>query len=666
MHFGRGWVGRAVLLVGAGVGSGFSLWLFRRSGLTGLDQVANVVGAALSAAALLVALRSDRRRADPEVTVVPGDDLARSVADLWTREIDDRLLDTPEAIPVELALVGQPVSDHWRNIRSDGLDEPPDVFPDRDATEAVRTFLEGPDVRGRLVILGEPGSGKTALLIRVAVRMLRERARGGPIAVVLRLTSWTPADESFDEWTLRMLREDYGWIPRGAAGLPAEGLIYLLDALDEMPDQDRAEAVTVINHSHARIVVTSRMDEYLETFADGRRGVLASALVLSIPALAGGVVEKHLARALPPGRAADWSAALEENPGIALALDRPLWISLARDAYSSLNSDASPLELVPVTEPDGMRLLLLDRFVDVTYRSGSGRDGARRWLRRLARKLVRDDAHDIAWWGFADLCPSAFFGLVAAAVFAGLAGLLQAQTGAAVPSFLVAAVGVGTIFVVTAHGFNPGPAGPKVQIKWQSPDSAGTRIRRALSVAGRSRRPVRLAQLLGYATVSVAVCWAYADAPLAGLFPPSVGVVLTGVAAEFTTFWDSDAKIRDTTPRRTLVEGRQAAFTRVTVVGIAIAGLISAVLLGYLPASRVLPVAVEICLATVLIGLLQVAWGRYQLARVWLVVTGRLPFRIMEFLEDAHRRSVLRRAGGVYQFRHALLRDRMAGAVTRG
>jgi hypothetical protein len=59
------------------------------------------------------------------------------------------------------------------------------------------------------------------------------------------------------------------------------------------------------------------------------------------------------------------------------------------------------------------------------------------------------------------------------------------------------------------------------------------------------------------------------------------------------------------------------------------------------------------------------AWGRWLLlVRFWLPLTGRLPWRTFEFLDDACRRGVLRRAGGVYQFRHARLQDRLAEDVS--
>ncbi|WP_327364287.1 hypothetical protein [Streptomyces sp. NBC_01296] len=55
------------------------------------------------------------------------------------------------------------------------------------------------------------------------------------------------------------------------------------------------------------------------------------------------------------------------------------------------------------------------------------------------------------------------------------------------------------------------------------------------------------------------------------------------------------------------------------------------------------------------------AWGRWViLARGWLPLTGRLPWAVSAFLEDAHRRGVLRRNGAFYQFRHTRLQHHLA------
>ncbi len=57
------------------------------------------------------------------------------------------------------------------------------------------------------------------------------------------------------------------------------------------------------------------------------------------------------------------------------------------------------------------------------------------------------------------------------------------------------------------------------------------------------------------------------------------------------------------------------------------------------------------------------AWGRLGTARIWLAVTGRAPWRLMTFLEEAHRRGVLRQSGAHYEFRHLRLQQRLAGAA---
>ena len=56
------------------------------------------------------------------------------------------------------------------------------------------------------------------------------------------------------------------------------------------------------------------------------------------------------------------------------------------------------------------------------------------------------------------------------------------------------------------------------------------------------------------------------------------------------------------------------------------------------------------------------AWLRLQVARACLATLGRLPWRLMSFLEDAHARGALRQAGAAYQFRHVRLQERLAAS----
>lgn len=56
----------------------------------------------------------------------------------------------------------------------------------------------------------------------------------------------------------------------------------------------------------------------------------------------------------------------------------------------------------------------------------------------------------------------------------------------------------------------------------------------------------------------------------------------------------------------------------------------------------------------------QRAWLAYSALVVHAAFHGRLPFRLMPFLDDAHRLGLLRAVGPVYQFRHAEFQDHLA------
>jgi hypothetical protein len=63
---------------------------------------------------------------------------------------------------------------------------------------------------------------------------------------------------------------------------------------------------------------------------------------------------------------------------------------------------------------------------------------------------------------------------------------------------------------------------------------------------------------------------------------------------------------------------------------------------------------------------IQATWGKYATARMLLALSGRLPWRLTAFLQDAAvNRGVLRQFGAVYQFRHVELQRRLARPVSQ-
>lgn len=59
-------------------------------------------------------------------------------------------------------------------------------------------------------------------------------------------------------------------------------------------------------------------------------------------------------------------------------------------------------------------------------------------------------------------------------------------------------------------------------------------------------------------------------------------------------------------------------------------------------------------------GLVSQAWPAFLAASGWLAIRRRFPWRLMTFLDDAHRLGLLRVVGSAYQFRHAELQDHLA------
>lgn len=77
--------------------------------------------------------------------------------------------------------------------------------PSRD--EVVAAFRQLP-VR-QLVVLGEPGAGKTVLAILFTLEALKARTPGESVPVLLPISSWNPHVEHVNTWLARCLVEDY-------------------------------------------------------------------------------------------------------------------------------------------------------------------------------------------------------------------------------------------------------------------------------------------------------------------------------------------------------------------------------------------------------------------------------------------------------------------------
>ncbi|MBD2291748.1 NACHT domain-containing protein [Microcystis wesenbergii FACHB-1317] len=135
-----------------------------------------------------------------------------------------------------------------------------------DATEVFNQTGEG----RTLLILGEPGAGKTITLLKLAQNLIA-RAEGGLsrlIPVVLNLSSWGSKQQTIADWLVQELWSKYQ-VPKevGKDWVKNQKLLLLLDGLDEVKANRREACVEAINqfmqkYGQTEMVVCSRIADY--------------------------------------------------------------------------------------------------------------------------------------------------------------------------------------------------------------------------------------------------------------------------------------------------------------------------------------------------------------------------------------------------------------------
>jgi NACHT domain len=424
-------------------------------------------------------------RADTEFLSRPGqnpavdsglsdvaDQLAASVGIQWKDEANWRHLNDPYAMPITWVPADSALMVPWSALvklatAGPGWPVAPSSSWASDPTELAGTdnnLLEvlGRVPTGRLVLLGEPGAGKTILLVRLILDLLVRRQRGEAVPILLPMASWNPKRETLYAWMERWLTIDN---PALAAPWPGdrrrsraralleEGFVLpLLDGLDEMPAPLLGEALTKVNdtlRAGQRLILAARTDAYRIAVGPpgGLEVKLAGAAGIELCALDAGVVAEYLRdSAGGPESAARWDELIVTladfgSAPVTQALRTPLMAALARAIYNPRPGESlsfvgrHPTELLDTRlfgTREAVERHLFDVFIPAAYRPRMDEsrnakwtsDQAVRWLTFLAKDLQRRQGGttDLAWWQLVGAAPR-----MLPALFVGLA---TATTGA--------------------------------------------------------------------------------------------------------------------------------------------------------------------------------------------------------------------------------------------
>ncbi len=374
---------------------------------------------------------------------VIADELARSMHDQWDPELAARQRHDISNLSVSWDPASPHLCTDWADMvamaegagwsatpASDTWAAGPGVLAG-DGTKLTDVYAKVPT--GRLVVLGEAGSGKSMLMARLLLDLLLVRAEGGPVPVMVTLGSWPLEGQSAQSLPQfieeKLIRDDpllgapvlVGGreTSRIRALLDERMVVPILDGLDEIPAAFRAEAVDRINDLLMRpgpLVVSSRKAEY-ERATDFGEDLVLGSVAIELRPLEADAIQRYLADTGHnlPERAkaaqARWEPVLRdlsESAPLAEAFRTPLFVTLARAIYNPRRRErsselADPAELCDRARFDTAEPIkdyLFDAFIPAVYRPVRndehpdgpplyGPDEAGEWLTYLADFLER-------------------------------------------------------------------------------------------------------------------------------------------------------------------------------------------------------------------------------------------------------------------------------------
>jgi MFS family permease len=533
---------------------------------------------------------------------------------------------------------------------------------------AAQYIIELFEKRGRLLIVGSPGVGKTVLLLKLALHLIAKAQSdtNQPLPVIFNLASWSPEYERFDDWLKAVLTQGYGLSPDFAAATLREGrIVFLLDGLDELarneePDvaaEVRKECLTALNLSlydgTKNAVICCRREEFIAMRnLTGAEGPVAAKV--AVQDLTIGQIERALIRASRSEK--DRFAALhllealgqDRNGAYRQVLTTPFYFTLALHVF-----DYSEPPQIAAPDKQTLERNLMKGFIEKKIQVTENKEHFSvaqvfKWLAWLARFL---DVRQQVVFELADLqrktLKRPWWDNVAHGVIIALLLGVPLGIGFGMPFGLIFGFIMGLIF------------------PWQGSIQTEDIARWSFSPLLRLkawRRILLLSGTLGFSGIGAWGLIVLVNFMIRGRVLDSLRVVPTLVLA-YAFLYGLFSVCRQISSFAKLSKPYQRLRAGILFNVLHLGGSLSifslaVVLLGWLQINWFFPIVIFIIGS--LLGFSFTALWRHCVLRFCLTLEGSMPFKYVSFLRYATELRILEEEGGQWRFRHQNFQDYFA------
>jgi hypothetical protein len=545
---------------------------------------------------------------------------------------------------------------------------------ERHSVAALADVLDVND--GRMVLVGGSDTGKTTMLHLLAEQLF---ATSGQVPVIVSIASWVPAKSGLFDWIERELHRNHPRLEGVdiVAALRSGRVVSLLDGLDEVESQCHGDARDALRVAAERypLVVTTR--------PHGSECFLARGAVVRLD----GLPVDEVALYLKADHAQAWRETVaairaDRTSALAEALSSPLMVWLVCTVYTprAQRRNVNELTVNPsLGERSAVEEHLLRNLVPEVFRRATFQLTGRRlqhwhaastWLRFFAMRQRQGD--QISFWTLSRMAPTRRIGLVMASAAGVVLGLLATWSPMFVAAIVLAyllGLPFGFAFIrAYAAGRATGPKDPtRTGFGGSSPGTDGDLYSHFVKFA--------FGLLLGVVVVAMTVAIdSLTENPglrhhLEEWRHPVVLPIVTGVtivvglaggvvaAAVLRALpaLDSGTGAQADSPVDVVSNDRRSGMAMAVLSWVAVGVLAAATVqfgtghgavVGLVAGVGAVPSATSVFNA----------WVNYKTAHMWLVLRNRLPWQLVDFLDEAHRHGVLRQNGITYEFRHDRLR----------